>query len=160
MVKNPMRSAAKAAEKAAARVNGTARDNSQPRAADDTSSAAPSPQLSTPVAAGAPRAAADGFQVELIYSGESDGGFNSKKTPRSPKSPDGQSTILQARRLDQVARLMVTNRVCLVRRMSTLTHPPRLLLRVRQLASTTMDRTIVVATFVVPRLPLVPHRRL
>ena len=59
MVNNSMRCAAKAAEKASARVNAAVLDDAQPLAADE---------------------------VELIYSGESDGGSDSKKTPRSPES--------------------------------------------------------------------------
>ena len=58
-------------------------------AADDASSAAAATLPTAPVAADArgesPRANDDGSQVELIYLGESDGGFDSKKTPESPE---------------------------------------------------------------------------
>ena len=68
-----MRSAAKAAEKAAARVNAAALDNAQPLAADDASSAAAATLPAAAVAADArgdsPRANVDVSQVELIYSG-------------------------------------------------------------------------------------------
>uniref|UniRef100_M4B3T0 Uncharacterized protein n=1 Tax=Hyaloperonospora arabidopsidis (strain Emoy2) TaxID=559515 RepID=M4B3T0_HYAAE len=90
MVNNSMRCAAKAAEKAAARVNAAALDDAQPLVADDASSAAAATIPAAPVAADArgesPRANDDGSQVEFIYSGESDGGSDSKKTPRSPES--------------------------------------------------------------------------
>ena len=73
------------------RVNTAARDNSQPRTADDSLSGAASSQPAAPLSSGArvepQRADDDGFQVELIYSGESDGGYDSKKTPKSPGSP-------------------------------------------------------------------------
>ena len=52
-------------------------------------SAAAATLPAAPVAADArsesPRANDDGYQVELIYSGESDGGSDSKKTPSSPE---------------------------------------------------------------------------
>ena len=90
MVNNSMRCAAKAAEKAAARVIAAVLDDAQPLAADDASSAAAATILSAPVAADArvesSRANDDGSQVDLIYSGESDGGSDSKKTSRSPGS--------------------------------------------------------------------------
>ena len=89
MVTNSMRCATKAAGKAAARVNAAALDYAQPLAAEDASSAAAT-LPAAPVAADArgdsPRANDDGFQVGLIYSGESDGGSDSKKTSRSPES--------------------------------------------------------------------------
>ena len=90
MVNISMRCAAEAAEKAAARINAAALDDSQPLAADYASSAAAATLPAAPVAADtrveSPRANDDGSQVELIYSGESDGGSDSKKTSRSPKS--------------------------------------------------------------------------
>ena len=90
MVNKSMRCAAKVAEKAAARVNSAALDDVQPLAADNASSAAAATLSATPVAADArgepPRANDDGSQVELIYSGESEGGSDLKKTPRSPES--------------------------------------------------------------------------
>ena len=76
MVNNSMRCAEKAVEKAAARVNAAALDDDQPLAADDASSAADD----------ASSAADDGSRVKLIYLRESDGGSDSKKTPRSPES--------------------------------------------------------------------------
>ena len=86
MVTNSMRCATKAAGKAAARVNAAAPDYAQPLAADEASSAAAATFPAAPVAADAsgesPRANDDGSQVELIYLGESDGGSDSKKTPR------------------------------------------------------------------------------
>ena len=88
MVNKSMRCAVKAAEKAAARVTAAVLDDTRPLAADDASSAATLP--AAPVAADergeSPRANDDGSQVELIYSGESDGGPDSKKTSRSPES--------------------------------------------------------------------------
>uniref|UniRef100_M4BZZ3 Uncharacterized protein n=1 Tax=Hyaloperonospora arabidopsidis (strain Emoy2) TaxID=559515 RepID=M4BZZ3_HYAAE len=90
MVNNSMRCAAKAAENAAARVNAAALDDAHPFVADDASSAAAATLPGTPVGADArgesTRANDDGSQVELIYSGESDGESDSKKTPRSPES--------------------------------------------------------------------------
>ena len=72
MVNKSMRCAAKATEKAAAL------DDAQPLAADDSLSAAAATLPAAPVAADtrgeSPRANDDGSQVELIYSGESDGG--------------------------------------------------------------------------------------
>ena len=80
-----MRCAAKAAEKAAARVNAAALEDAQPLAADDASSAVSATLPAAPVAADArvesPRANDDGSHVELIYSGESDGESDSKRTP-------------------------------------------------------------------------------
>ena len=74
MVNNSMRCAAKAAEKAAARVNVASLDDAEPLAAGDASSAA---AATLPVAPGAadargesPRANDDDSQVDLIYSGE------------------------------------------------------------------------------------------
>ena len=84
MAKHPMLCAVKAAEKAAARVNAAVHDSSQPRAAEDVLSATSS---TLPEARGdSPRANDDGSQMELIYSGESEGGSGSKKTSRSPES--------------------------------------------------------------------------
>ena len=163
MVNNSMRCAAKAAEKAAACVNAAALDDALSLAADDASSAATATLSTAPVAAdargGSPRANDDGSQVELIYSGQSDGGSDSKKTPRSPESIGRPNTSLQIG-LEQVVRLMVTTRVCLVRRMSMLTHPPHLLLRIHLLADAVMSCTVVMTILVVPRLPLVPRRGL
>ena len=71
MANNPMQIAAKAAVKAAARVNVAVRYSSQPRVTDDVSSAAFPTLPAAPVAAYArgesPRANDDGSQVELIY---------------------------------------------------------------------------------------------
>ena len=90
MVNNSVRCAAKAAEKAVERVNKAALEYTQPLAAEDASSAAASTLPAAPVAVDArgesPRANDDGSQVELIYSGESDGGSDSNKTYRSPES--------------------------------------------------------------------------
>uniref|UniRef100_M4B5H4 Uncharacterized protein n=1 Tax=Hyaloperonospora arabidopsidis (strain Emoy2) TaxID=559515 RepID=M4B5H4_HYAAE len=90
MVNNSIRCTAKAAEKAAARVNAVALDDAQPLAAEDASSAAAATLPAAPVAADAcgesPRANDDDPQVELIYLGEPDGGSDSKKTSRSPGS--------------------------------------------------------------------------
>ena len=90
MLNNSMRCAAKAAEKADARVNAAALDDAQPLAADDASSAAAATLPAATVAADArgesPHANDDGSQVEHIYSGELEGGSDSKKTPRSPES--------------------------------------------------------------------------
>ena len=65
-------------------------DDVQPLAADDASSASAATLPAAPVAADARgeslRANDDGSQVELIYSGESDIGSDSKKTSRSPES--------------------------------------------------------------------------
>ena len=84
-----MRCATKAAEKSAARVNAAALYNAQPLEADDASSAASATLTAAPVAADArsesPRANDDGYQVKLIFSGESDGGSDSKKTPTPPE---------------------------------------------------------------------------
>ena len=81
---------AQAAEKAATRVNAAALDDAQPLAADDALSAAAATLSAALVVADArgksPCANDDGSQVELIYSGESDGGPDSKKTPRSSES--------------------------------------------------------------------------
>ena len=89
-----MRCAAKAAEKAAARVNAAVLEDAHPLAAGDASSAVAATLPAAPVSADArgesPRANDDGSQVELIYSGESDGGSDSKKTPRSPESIGGR----------------------------------------------------------------------
>ena len=90
MVNNSMQCAAKTAEKAAARVNAADLDDAQPLAADDASSVAASTLPAAPVSADkrgeSPHANDDGSQVELIYSGESEGGSGSKKTSRSPES--------------------------------------------------------------------------
>ena len=90
MVNNSMRCAAKAAEKTAARVNAAALDDAQSLAAGDALSAAAATLSAALVVADArgksPRANDDGSQVDLIYSGESDGGSDSKKTSRSPES--------------------------------------------------------------------------
>uniref|UniRef100_M4BEH0 Uncharacterized protein n=1 Tax=Hyaloperonospora arabidopsidis (strain Emoy2) TaxID=559515 RepID=M4BEH0_HYAAE len=80
--------------------------------------------------------------------------------PDLPRRPRRPSTSPQMRRLNPVVSLTATTRFSLVRRMSTLTHPPCLLVRVRRLARATLARAIVVATLVVPRVPLVLHRRL
>ena len=85
-----MRCAAKAAEMTTARANAAILDDVQPLAADDASSANAVTLPAAPVAADTRgeslRANGDGSQVELIYSGKSDGGSDSKKTPRSPES--------------------------------------------------------------------------
>ena len=129
MVNKSMRRAAKAAEKAAARVNAAALDDALSLAADDASSAATATLSTAPVAAdargGSPRANDDGSQVELINSGESDGGSDSKKTPRSPESIVAVE-YEPTNKTRAGSQLMVTTGVCLVRRMSMLTHPPRM----------------------------------
>ena len=141
MVLNSMRCAAKAAEKAAARVNAAALDDALSLAADDASSTAAATLPAAPVAADArgesPHANDDGSQVDLINSGKSDGGSDSKKTPRSPESIGRPNTSLQIG-LEQVVRLTVTTRVCLVRRIIMLNHPPRLLLRIHLIANAGM----------------------
>ena len=106
-----MRCAAKAAANAAARVHAAASESALASPADDSSSAAiSSPAASAAAGArGSPRAEAssppaasiaagargsvpradnddDGSHVELIYSGESDGVSDSKKTPTPPGS--------------------------------------------------------------------------
>uniref|UniRef100_M4B1Y1 Uncharacterized protein n=1 Tax=Hyaloperonospora arabidopsidis (strain Emoy2) TaxID=559515 RepID=M4B1Y1_HYAAE len=86
MVNNSMRYATKSAEKAAARVKAAVLDNAQSLAADDASSAASCSTNSCRCTCELPRANDDGSQVELIYSGKSDVGSDSKKTPRSPES--------------------------------------------------------------------------
>ena len=78
-----MRCAAKAEEKAAARMNAAASDSTQANAADDTSSAARSPLPAAPVAAEA--RGNDGSPIELIFSGESDSQHDSPKAVRSPE---------------------------------------------------------------------------
>ena len=124
-------------------------------------SAASSLLPTAPVAADArgesPRAKDYVSQIEIIYSGELDGGSDSKMTPRSPGSPG--ATDYEPSHKTLSFRLMLTTRVCLVGRMRTLTHTPRLLLHIRRLENATMARVIVMATLVVLRLPLVPHRR-
>ena len=89
MDSKPMRCAADAAKKAAARMNAAASSSSQVHSTDDMSSVGQSPQPAALVAAGAcgdaPHAY-DGSPVELIYSGESDCGSDSKRTARSPVS--------------------------------------------------------------------------
>ena len=88
MGKGPKQVAANAAAKAAARVNAAVRNNEQPPTADDVSSAKPAIASAALVAADArgesPRDQDHGVvpQEELIYSGESDGGSDSKKSPR------------------------------------------------------------------------------
>ena len=163
MAKNPRRCVAKAAEKSSARVNEAVHESSQPRSAYDVLSAASLTLPAAPVDADArgesPRANDDGSQMELIYSGESNGGSKSKKTPRSPESTGRPSMSLRIG-IDQVVRPMVITRVCLVWRMSVLTHSPRLLLRIRRLANATMTCAIVMATLGVPRTSLVPPRKL
>ena len=128
MVNNSTRYAAKSAEKAAAHVNATVLEDAQPLAADEASSAATATLLAAPVAedarADSPRANDDDSQVELIYSGESDGGSDSKKTPRSPESIVA-GEYEPTDRTRGVVRFMVTTGVCLVRRMSMMNHPPR-----------------------------------
>ena len=83
MVNNSMRCAAKAAEKAAARVSASVLDDAQPLAADDASSSAAAILPAAPVAAytrgESPRTNDDGSQVELIYSGKSDGGSGTRR---------------------------------------------------------------------------------
>ena len=73
MVKKSMRCAAKATEKAAARVYAAALDDDQPLTADEALSSAAATLPAAPTAADArgesPRANDDGSQVELIYSG-------------------------------------------------------------------------------------------
>ena len=92
MGKGPKNVAAKAAAKAAARVNAPVRENEQPPTTDDVSSAEPAITFAALVAADArgesPRDQDHGVvpQEELIYSGESDGGSDSKRLPRSPES--------------------------------------------------------------------------
>ena len=81
-----MRCAAEAAQKAAARLSAAASDSALEQAADDSSSAAASSQPAAPDVAGArgndPRAN-DDSELELIYSGELDGGSDSKKNKSS-----------------------------------------------------------------------------
>ncbi|CAI5733744.1 unnamed protein product [Peronospora destructor] len=152
MVSKPMRSAAKAAEKAAVS------DSSQAHAADDTSPAARSPQPAAPVAAGArgdsPRAN-DGFPLELIYSGESDGASDSGKTVRLPESlaaADYEPSSKKARSNSK------THGSYHSRFDSEDEEKPHLLLpRIRLCANTTMARAIVKAVIVVSFLLLVPH---
>ena len=88
MVNNSMRCAARAAEKAAERVNAADLDDAQPLAADDALSAAAATLPAAPVAAdargGSPRAKVDGSQADVIYSGESGGGYDSKRAPTLP----------------------------------------------------------------------------
>ena len=71
-------------------VNGATLDDAQPLAADDALSAAAATLSAALVVADArgksPCANDDGSQVDLIYSGESDSGSDSKKTLRSPES--------------------------------------------------------------------------
>ena len=90
MVNKSMRCAAEAAQKAAARLNAAASGSALESAVDDSSSAAASSQPAAPDAAGAcgnnPRAD-DGSELELIYSGESDGDSDSKKNTSPPGSP-------------------------------------------------------------------------
>ena len=86
MVNNSMRCAAKAAEKAAARDNAAVLNDAQPLAADDTSPAAAVAPVAADARRESPRANDDGSQMELVYLRESDGGSDSKKTPRSPES--------------------------------------------------------------------------
>ena len=80
------------AAKAAARVNAAVRNHEQPPTADDVSSAETAIASAAPVAADArgesPRDQDHGVvpQEELIYSGESDGGSDSTRSPRSPES--------------------------------------------------------------------------
>ena len=85
-----MRCAAKAAKEAAAHLRTAGDATSQQQVADDTSSAAVSSRPAAPIAAGArgtsPRAD-DSSPLEPIYSCESDGESDSKKTARSPGSP-------------------------------------------------------------------------
>ena len=141
MVNNSIRCAAKAAEMAAARVKASILDDAQPCAADDVSTATTATLPAEPVAAGArgdsPRANDDGPQVELIYSGESDGGSDSKKTPRSPESITAVE-YEPTNRTRADSQTMVTTGICLVRRMIILTHPPRLLLRILLSANAVM----------------------
>ena len=85
-----MRCAAEAAQKAAARLNAAASGNTLESAVDDSSSAAASSHPAAHNAAGArgddPRDD-DGSELELIYSGESDGESDSKKNTSPPGSP-------------------------------------------------------------------------
>ena len=131
----------KLAEKAVARVNAAALDYAQPLAVDDASSAAAANLPAAPVAADArgesPRANDDGSRVELIYSGESDGGYDSKKTPRSPESIVA-TEYEPTNRTRAVVRLIVTTGVCLVRKVIMLTHPLRLLLRISPIENAVM----------------------
>ena len=73
MMNNSMRCAAKAAEKAATRVNAAALDDAQPLAADDASSNAPTTLPAAPIAADArgesPRANDDGSKWSLSSRG-------------------------------------------------------------------------------------------
>ena len=90
MAKEPTQVAAKAAEKAAVRVNAAVRCHEQPSTADDTSSAEPATVSAALVDADARSESPRGHGVvpeeELIHSGESDGGSDSKRSPRSPES--------------------------------------------------------------------------
>ena len=91
MVNKSMRCAAEAAQKALARLNAAASGSALESVVDDSSSATASSQPAAPDAAGArgnnPRAD-DGSELELIYSGESDGESDSKKNTNPPGSPE------------------------------------------------------------------------
>uniref|UniRef100_A0AAV1UFF1 Uncharacterized protein n=1 Tax=Peronospora matthiolae TaxID=2874970 RepID=A0AAV1UFF1_9STRA len=60
----------------------------------------------------------------------SDGGSDSNKTPGCPESHGGGEDE-PTKGLERAYRLMVTTGFCLVRKVSMLTPPPRLLLRIR-----------------------------
>ena len=89
MAKVPKQVAAKAAAKEAARVNATVRDSEQPSTAEDVSFAEPATVPAALVATDArgvsPRDHGVVTVAELTYSGESDGGSDSKKSPRLPE---------------------------------------------------------------------------
>ena len=146
MGKGPKQVAANAAAKAAARVNAAVCNHEQPPTADDVSSAEPAIASAALVAADArgesPRDQGHGVVPEYSILGSRTAGPTGRGQLGRPSLTGRPSTSLQIG-LKRVARLMVTTEACSSWRMSTMTHPLRLPLRVRHIANAVMTLGVV-----------------